>query len=182
MAFVIYDYTLKQKPMTQKEFSDTISFHSHSLRSHALNFTKDQEDANDLLQETLLKATRFVSKFEDGTNIKGWLFVIMKNTFINNYKKNQKIRDRTVQEEEITSANLHYSATTNGSVGSFAMQDINLALSMLPKKYAAPFIRYFEGYKYHEIADEMQLPLGTVKTYIHEARILLKKYLKQYQP
>ncbi|RZL51356.1 MAG: RNA polymerase sigma factor, partial [Pedobacter sp.] len=153
--------------MTQEEFSKTITNHASSLRSHALNFTHDSEDANDLLQETLLKATRFFSKFEDGTNIKGWLFVIMKNTFINEYRKNQKTRDRTIQEDEITSANLRYSATTNGSVGSFAMQDINKALSLLPKKYAVPFIRYFEGYKYHEIADEMQLPLGTVKTYIH---------------
>ena len=167
--------------MTQKEFSETIGMHASSLKSHALNFTKDPEDANDLMQETLLKATRFVSKFEDGTNIKGWLFVIMRNTFINNYKKNLKTRDRTVQEEDITSAHLHYSASTNGSVGSFAMQDISRALSMLPKKYSVPFIRYFEGYKYHEIAEEMQLPLGTVKTYIHEARIQLKKYLKQYK-
>lgn len=167
--------------MTKKEFSETITIHASSLRSHALNFTHDPEDANDLLQETLLKATRFFSKYEDGTNIKGWLFVIMKNTFINNYRRSQKNRDRTVQEAEITSANLHYSATTNGSVGSFAMQDINKALSTLPEKYSAPFIRYFEGYKYHEIADEMQLPLGTVKTYIHEARVLLKKHLKQYQ-
>ncbi len=181
IGFVSTGYTLKQKVMTQKEFSETISFHASSLRSHALNFTRDPEDANDLLQETLLKATRFVSKFEDGTNIKGWLFVIMKNTFINNYKKTLKTRDRTVQEEEITSANLYHSATTNGSEGSFAMQDINLALAMLPEKYSVPFIRYFEGYKYHEIADDMQLPLGTVKTYIHEARILLKKYLKQYR-
>ncbi|KLT66661.1 RNA polymerase sigma factor [Pedobacter sp. BMA] len=167
--------------MTQQEFSETISLHAPSLRSHALNFTKNSEDANDLMQETLLKATRFASKFEDGTNMKGWLFVIMKNTFINNYKKNQKTRDNTVQEDEITSANLHYSATTNDSVGSFAMQDINVALAQLPQKYAVPFIRYFEGYKYHEIADEMKIPLGTVKTYIHEARILLKKNLKQYQ-
>lgn len=65
IAFVIYSYTLKQRLMTQKEFSETISFHASSLRSHALNFTRDPEDANDLLQETLLKATRFVSKFEE---------------------------------------------------------------------------------------------------------------------
>ncbi|WP_316797774.1 RNA polymerase sigma factor [Pedobacter frigidisoli] len=167
--------------MTQQEFSETISLHAPSLRSHALNFTKNSEDANDLMQETLLKATRFASKFEGGTNMKGWLFVIMKNTFINNYKKNQKTRDTTVQEDEITSANLHYSATSNDSVGSFAMQDINVALAQLPQKYAVPFIRYFEGYKYHEIADEMKIPLGTVKTYIHEARILLKKNLKPCQ-
>jgi len=71
--------------------------------------------------------------------------------------------------------------TTNGSEGNFALQDINRALALLPKKYSAPFIRYFEGYRYHEVADEMLIPLGTVKPYIHEARILLKKYLKQYQ-
>ncbi len=167
--------------MTQKEFSETIRFHTSSLRSHALYFTKDPEDANDLLQETLLKATRYVSKFEDGTNIKGWLFVIMKNTFINNYKKNLKTRNRIVQEEDITPANLYYSACNNDSIVSFALQDIYLALSILPKKYSIPFIRYFEGYKYQEIADELLLPLGTIKTYIHEARIQLKKCLKQYE-
>ncbi|MFC3561126.1 RNA polymerase sigma factor [Pedobacter jamesrossensis] len=167
--------------MTQKEFSETINFHSSSLRLHALNFTKDPEDANDLLQDTLLKATRFVSKFEDGTNIKGWLFVIMRNTFINNYRKCLKTREHITQEEEITYANLFHSAETNGSVGNFAIQDIKRALDLLPEKYSSSFIRYFEGYKYHEIADQMQIPLGTVKTYIHEARLLLKKHLKQYR-
>lgn len=64
--------------MTEKEFSENIYIHASSLRSHALNFTHNSEDANDLMQETLLKATRFFSNYEQGTNIKGWLFVIMK--------------------------------------------------------------------------------------------------------
>ncbi|UKT64774.1 RNA polymerase sigma factor [Pedobacter mucosus] len=166
--------------MTQAEFSEIINLHAESLHSHALHFTKDFDDANDLLQDTLLKATRFISKFEDGTNIKGWLFVIMKNTYINSYNKNLKRRDNTIQEDEISSANLHHSASSNAAVSSFAMQDIQIALKQLPESYAIPFIRYFEGYKYQEIADELCLPIGTVKTHIHQARMQLKKYLKQY--
>lgn len=166
--------------MTQNEFSEIISLYADSLHSHALNFTRDQDDANDLLQDTLLKATRFISNFEEGTNIKGWLFVIMKNTFINNYNRSLKRRDKTIQEEEISSANLHHSATSNGAESSFAIQDIQKALKQLPDNYSVPFIRYFEGYKYQEIADELNVPIGTVKTHIHQARIYLKKYLKQY--
>jgi len=105
----------------------------------------------------------------------------MKNTFLNNYKKSLKTRNLTVQDDEISSANLYQSAAQNDAIVSFALHDINTALALLPRKYAVPFIRYFEGYKYNEIADQLNLPLGTVKTYIHEARTLLKKHLKQYK-
>jgi len=167
--------------MTQKEFSETVSQHAASLKPHARNFTRDDDDANDLLQETLLKATSFASKFEDGKNLRGWLFVIMKNTFLNNYKKSLKTRNLTVQDDEISSANLYQSAAQNDAIVSFALHDINTALALLPRTYAVPFIRYFEGYKYNEIVNQLNLPLGTVKTYIHEARTLLKKHLKQYK-
>lgn len=167
--------------MTQTEFSNCVSLHARSLRSHALNFTKDPDDANDLLQDTLLKATRFAESFNQGTNIRGWLFVIMKNTFINNYHKTQKSRLRLVQEDEISSANLANSASVNEALSNFAVSDIKTALSNLPEMYVIPFIKYFEGYRYEEIAQELNIPIGTVKTHIHQARILLKKRLKRYQ-
>lgn len=167
--------------MTQKEFNETIGIHAASLTSNAMKFTKDLDDANDLVQDTLLKATRFIDKFEDGTNIRGWLFVIMKNTFINDYKKNLRKQEHVIQDEFITSENLAFSAAANNSTGDFILKDIHIALAQLPEKYSFPFIRYFEGFKYHEIALEMDVPIGTVKTYIHEARIHLKKYLKQYR-
>lgn len=166
--------------MTQFEFNNMVNSHSLSLKMHALNFTKDIEDANDLVQDTMLKAIRFYQNFQEGTNFKGWLFVIMKNTFINNYRKSAKAKTLITQDDEISSANLMYSAERNASVGKMIVDDIQKALNHLPEVYGTPFIKYFEGFKYHEIADELQIPLGTVKTRIHVAREMLKKYLKTY--
>jgi RNA polymerase sigma factor (sigma-70 family) len=166
--------------MTQAEFAHSVNLFSGTLRLHALNFTKDPNDADDLLQDTLIKATRFANDFNQGTNIKGWLFVIMRNTFINSYRKGQRHRDRIVQVEEISPANLSQSAASNHAESKFAMEDIKNALNRLPSAYSMAFIRYFEGYRYHEIAQELSIPLGTVKTHIHQARSLLKKQLRQY--
>lgn len=166
--------------MTKLEFNYLVNYHSVSLKSYALNFTKDSEDANDLVQDTLLKAITYYNKFKDGTNLKGWLFTIMKNTFINNYRRLVKTNALITQSEDISSANLSYSATKNQAESKFITNDINKALAQLPQEYYIPFIRYFEGYKYHEIAEMLIIPIGTVKTRIHVARNVLKKYLKTY--
>jgi len=166
--------------MTTVEFNTLVNTHSTSLKLHALKFTNDVEDANDLVQDTLVKAIRFYENFKEGTNLKGWLFVIMRNTFINNYRKIAKTRTVITQTDEISSGNLMYSATGNDAVGKFVVGDIHKALAQLPEVYYTPFIRYFEGYKYHEIAEDLQIPLGTVKTRIFVARDMLKKYLKTY--
>lgn len=157
-----------------------VNIHSVSLRLHALKFTNDVEDANDLVQDTLVKAIRFYKNFQEGTNIKGWLFVIMRNTFINNYRRIAKTRTLITQTDEISSVNLMHSSTKNQAEGKFIVGDINKALASLPEAYHTPFVKYFEGYKYHEIADMLQIPLGTVKTRIFVAREMLKKYLKTY--
>jgi RNA polymerase sigma-70 factor (ECF subfamily) len=167
--------------MNKTEFSSIVNSNASSLRSHALQFTKDLDDANDLVQDTLMKAIRFFHKFEEGSNLKGWLFVIMRNTFINDYRKTAKKNALITTEEEITYANLSHSATRNVAENKFMMNDIQGALDRLPKAYRDPFVRYFEGYKYHEIAEELRLPIGTVKTHIHQARIELKKNLKNYK-
>ena len=86
-----------------------------------------------------------------------------------------------MREDEVPASQMTYGATANAAETSFAMADIKKALSSIPEMYSVPFIRYFEGYKYQEIADELNLPLGTVKTYIHHARLRLKKMLKQYK-
>lgn len=158
-----------------------IEEYSPSLKSFAFHFTKDMDDANDLYQETMLKAVRYFEKFEEGTNLKAWLFTIMRNTFINDYRRNVKRQAVVSQEEELNSAKLMGSAVVNDSVGKFAMQDINIALQKVVPEYRYTFTRYFEGYKYHEIADELGIPIGTVKTRIHIARLQLKKHLKAYK-
>ena len=82
--------------------------------------------------------------------------------------------------DDLTSDKLFLSATSNNSEGKFVMDDIYKALEKLQPEYYTPFIKYFEGFKYHEIADELQIPIGTVKTRIHVARQLLKKQLRVY--
>ncbi|RZK73928.1 MAG: sigma-70 family RNA polymerase sigma factor [Pedobacter sp.] len=167
--------------MTTNQFNLLINEHTSSLKTFALKFTNDLDDAQDLMQDTMMKAIRYYHKFDEGTNLKGWLYTIMKNTFINNYRKNIKTQTLVTQEEDISSANLMLSATRNTSESSFIMGDINGALAKLPIHLSTPFVRYVEGYKYHEIAEEIGIPIGTVKTRIHEARKHLSKMLKMYK-
>lgn len=166
--------------MKTLEFTSLLTNHQPSLKMYALHFTHDTEDANDLVQDTMLKAISYYTKFREGTNIKAWLYTIMKNTFINNYKKMVRVSAFVVRADEISSANLMYSSTHNQGETKFVMDDLQNALKKLPDTYLVPFNMYFEGYKYHEIAEHLHLPIGTVKTRIHVARQLIKKYLKPY--
>ncbi|WP_036601928.1 RNA polymerase sigma factor [Olivibacter sitiensis] len=167
--------------MTKLEFNTMVTKHAESLKMYAMHFTHDDEDANDLVQDTVLKAITYYDKFKEGTNLKGWLYTIMKNTFINNYRRFIKISSFVTKSDEISSANLSYSATNNRGENKFVMDDIKHALNNLSDDYYIPFTMYFEGYKYHEIADHLEIPIGTVKTRIHVARKTLKKSLKPYQ-
>lgn len=167
--------------MNQTQFTTAIQSHAAHLISHALKFTGDEDDAKDLVQETLIKGIRFAEKFEEGTNLKGWLFVIMRNTYINSYNKQARRNSIFTIEDELSSAQLMKTASRNQGEAIFATEDINRAMASIKPEYGNAFRKYFEGYKYEEIALEMQLPLGTVKTYIHQARLGLKKYLKKYR-
>ncbi|MEO5911585.1 MAG: sigma-70 family RNA polymerase sigma factor [Pelobium sp.] len=166
--------------MTKIEFNTLVMRQAPSLKMYALHFTHDADDANDLVQDTLLKAITYYNKFREGTNLKGWLYTIMKNTFINNYRRFIKISSFVTKTDEISSAQLSHSATLNGGEQKFVMDDIKKALDSLQQEYYVPFTMYFEGYKYHEIADHLAIPIGTVKTRIHVARKLLKKDLRVY--
>lgn len=166
---------------TTTSFHHLLREHSSVLKSFAYKFTRDTNVADDLFQDTMVKAIRYFDQFKEGTNIKGWLFTIMRNTFINDYRRQTRTNSLIIQEEEITSAHLAHQSASNTAEGKFAMADIQRSLATLPKCYYEPFMRYFEGYKYHEIAEEMNIPIGTVKTRIHMARAILKKQLKIYK-
>lgn len=167
--------------MDRKQFTSAIEAHSSQLLAHALKFTRDEDDAKDLVQETLIKGLRFADKFDSGTNLKGWLYVIMKNTYINQFHKLSRRSAVLTVEENLTSNQLLTSSTKNDSEAKFAMEDISKAMNSIRPVYRIPFQRYFEGYKYEEIAKELNLPIGTVKTHIHQARTGLKKYLQIYR-
>jgi len=166
--------------MISLKFESMVTDHAPALKMYALHFTHDEQDADDLVQDTVLKAITYREKFQEGTNIKGWLYTIMKNTFINNYRRVLKISGIVTQSEEITPSNLLHSATENRGEKQFVMDDIKEAMNKLPEEYYVPFTMYFEGYKYQEIADHLRIPIGTIKTRIHVARKLLKKSLKSY--
>lgn len=161
--------------------SNEICSHRSCLESFALKFTNDIEDANDLVQDTIIKAIRYHNLYKQGTNLRGWLYTIMRNTFINDYRKGSKRNAIMETSEDLSSYQLRSSATMNQGENKFIMEDIHKALGRLQPDYSRPFLRYFEGYKYHEIAEELQIPIGTVKTRIHMARQILKAQLKMYR-
>ncbi|MHA4896438.1 sigma-70 family RNA polymerase sigma factor [Pedobacter sp. PWIIR3] len=154
--------------------------HQSTLEVFARKFTLDIEDANDLVQETMIKALRYAEMYKEGTNMKAWLYTIMKNTFINSYRRISKKNSIMDTSEELSYAQLKSSASNNLSESKFTLEDINKAITKLQPEYSVPFLKYFEGYKYHEIAEELNIPIGTVKTRIHLARQILKSSLKMY--
>jgi len=166
--------------MKAVEFGYEINNMTKSMKPFALRLTKDMEQANDLIQETVLKAFSNREKFSEGTNLKAWLFTIMKNTFITNYQR--MVRRKTFID---TTENLHFINSTkniaqNSAFGSFAMADIVKQISKLDNVYKEPFMMHYRGFKYHEIAEKLDIPIGTVKNRIHIARKELKDALKIY--
>ncbi|MES2827456.1 MAG: sigma-70 family RNA polymerase sigma factor [Bacteroidota bacterium] len=150
------------------------------LLTLAKKFLSDDEDINDLVQDTLIKAVRYSHLYKEGTNMSGWLFTIMRNTFINSYRRMTRKNSIIDTSEELSSAQLLNSSSKNRSENKFLMEDVNQAMKRVDPAYSAPFLRYFEGYKYHEIAAELNIPIGTVKTRIHLARKELKSQLSMY--
>jgi RNA polymerase sigma-70 factor (ECF subfamily) len=166
--------------MENMTLNNDICNHRSCLEAFAMKFTNNVEDANDLVQDTIIKAIRYRDMYKHGTNLRGWLYTIMRNTFINNYRKGSKRNALIETSEDLSSFQLMGSAQNNQGVNTFIMEDIQKALDKLQPEYSRPFLRYFEGYKYHEIAEELNIPIGTVKTRIHVARQILKGQLKMY--
>lgn len=156
-----------------------------NLQSNMLNFaymlTSDRDNAFDLLQDTTLKALDNEDKYTEGTNFKGWVFTIMRNIFINNYR--QTVRKATVidQTEDLYHLNVCQDSGFANPEGSYAVKEINAALESFSDDYRIPFNMYVAGYKYSEIAEKMNLPLGTIKSRIFFARKSLRAQLKDYR-
>lgn len=167
--------------MTSFEFNSKLNGLTTLLHSFAYNLTKNMEDAKDLYQETAFRALSNREKFQPGTNFKAWMFTIMKNIFINNYRK--KVKANTILD---TTDNQYYlnsgsHSTGNAAEGSIMLKELNAMVSALDDSIRIPFLMHFEGFKYQEIADELALPLGTVKSRIFFARKELKdKIMSNY--
>lgn len=141
----------------------------------AYNYTKDRTAADDLVQETVYKAVKFANSFKEGTNIRAWLATIMRNNFINDYRKKSKYFN-TDEISIYTRGKAKFNATNKGDT-TMTLEYINNVISDLPTNLSEPFLLHVEGYSYKEIADKYNLPLGTIKSRIHHARKALKGQL-----
>lgn len=161
-------------------FRNLVQEEYFKLRNFALKLTHNHEDANDLVQETVFRAMKYEEKFENGTNLKGWLYTIMKNTFINHYRRvvNSKIfSDDTDKQYYINSAK---STSANDAENKMGVEEIMEAINGLNENLRTPFMMSYNGYKYEEIAEKLNIPLGTVKIRIHMARQKLKTQLAHF--
>src|SRR6187402_1030615 len=166
--------------MSAAEFNELLLGNADPLRPFAVNLTHDQDTAKDLFQETLYKALANKDKYCTGTNIKAWLFTIMRNIFINNYRRRSKQRtifDNGTNEILINSGKI---IVSNGGENYLQLKETHKAIYQLPQIFKIPFLLHIEGYRYHEISESLNEPLGTIKSRIYFARKLLKEQLSRY--
>ena len=156
-----------------------------ALQNNMLNFayqlTSNRDDAYDLLQDTTLKALDNEDKYVENTNFKGWVFTIMRNIFINNYRKGARTATVIDQTEDLYHLNLPQESGFSTPDGSMAVNEINAAIDSFSDDFRIPFSMHVAGYKYNEIAEHMGLPLGTVKSRIFFARQRLQEMLGDYK-
>lgn len=163
--------------MTAIEFNTKLISHAGLLKNFALVLTKNAEDAQDLVQETYLKAFMYKEKFTDSTNFKAWLCTIMKNIFINNYRRS--VRFKRIIEENLDFMCIEKNESRNTVESVINYKDLDTSISKLKGTTKTSFVKHNEGYKYKEIAEELAIPLGSVKSHIFQARKLIIKYLKE---
>ncbi len=166
--------------MSAVEFNNLLVTNSDFLKPFAITLTKDTESAKDLFQETMFRALANQDKYNVGTNIKAWLYTIMRNIFINNYRR--KVKQNTIFDHSVNDYFLNHNqlSTANGAESGLRIKDIYQAISRLPEIFQRPFLMYFEGYRYYEIADLLKEPLGTIKSRIHFARKMLKTRITRH--
>ena len=156
--------------MNAQEFDMLVINNAEDLKPFAITLTRDNEIAQDLCQETLYKALAHRDKYQAGTNIKAWLYTIMRNIFINDYRRNTRKKIVTNTVRYTVQHNMFEQADRN-----IRLKEIHTALYGLPGIFKKACLLYLQGYKYNEIADTLNEPLGTIKSRIHFARKILQK-------
>lgn len=181
VRIVIQDITVFYKivlTMNNDFIIKEVLVHSQTLLQYAKRFTKNETDAQDLLQNTLMRVLRYHKNYSKGSNLLGWVYTIMRSCFLNDRRK-KKLMDnfmKTATPEK--DPDLRF--TNNKSDNRFFMEDFQKVIETVPEKFLTPFIMHFEGFRYYEIADHLNVPEGTIKTRIRTARKLLKKNLSSY--
>ncbi|MFU8843983.1 MAG: RNA polymerase sigma factor [Bacteroidales bacterium] len=168
--------------MTAIEFNHKVLSLKDKLQYFAYSLTSNQEDANDLIQDTLLKAISNKDKFDPATNMKAWVYTIMKNTFINKYRKDTKVNmvmDNTRDLYYLNTSSIAEEVVTPDS--EYTHGELEKVVGELQDDHRIPFQMHFEGYKYKEIAESLNLSIGTVKSRIFFGRKKLMEQLKDFQ-
>lgn len=166
--------------MSTLEFNDTLTSMESYLMAFAMNYTRNVEDAKDLTQETMLKAIRYRDYYTPKTNFKAWIFTIMRNIFINQYRR--KVKSKTIFDNSTDLFLLNSSTEKrNSPYNHMASGEIAEQLAKLSEEYKEPFEMHYLGFKYKEIAEKLDIPIGTVKSRIFIARKKLMDLLPDYR-
>lgn len=166
--------------MSSQEFDFLLVQNSGFLKPIAVSLTRDADNANNLVQETLYRALSNRDKYQAGTNIRGWLSTIMRNTFINDYRRKSLSKKIFAMTPSDSYAAVNHYSVSNDAGAAINLKEIKKEIAGLPEIFRFPFLMYFEGYRYDEIAKQMNEPLGTIKSRIHFARKLLKTKLTKF--
>lgn len=165
--------------MTQYQFNNALVEIQERLHFYALRLTADHDKAGDLLQETLLKALSYRDKFRHNTNFSAWIYTIMRNTFINNFRRNARIQklflDQTSDALQVSYGDGAYPSPDD----LYSSKQITKYIDTLEDDLRIPFVKFLHGYKYKEIAGQMNVSIGTVKSRIFYARKILKGILSE---
>lgn len=166
--------------MSKVQFNSNLLSLQKNLKYYALSLTSDTERANDLLQETILKALTYSDKFSEDTNFKAWVYTIMKNTFINDYRKASKSRNSLSGSNSEFHLMIAKDKIYPSPESFYSSNEIEKSIAALEDEYRIPFQMFLDGYKYKEIAEKLDLPLGTVKSRIFFTRKKLTSVLKDF--
>ena len=167
--------------MKPNEFNSKLINLKDNLKYFAYSLVSNDEEADDLVQETFYKAISNREKYIDNTNFKAWVFTILKNTFINNYNKAARQKTAFDNTKDAYYLNSGQADASISPESTYAANEINKAIGGLDDAYRIPFERFTHGFKYQEIADELELPIGTVKSRIFFARKKLMEQLSDFR-
>ena len=159
------------------EFTGLLLNNADVLKPYAITLTRDQERAKDLFQETITRALTHKHHYHTGTNIKAWLYTIMRNIFINDYRRS--IKHRVVQVDHLPEYIASKFSVQNDGVQHMGEKELWREVNCLPGLFREPFLLHYYGYKYHDIAQKIKEPLGTIKSRIYAARKMLKESISR---
>jgi len=163
--------------MTQTQFTQFYLEHLNSLKNFARSLTRDEVSSKDLVQESMIRAYKGKHTFKSGSNFRNWAFTIIKNTFITNFNKRKKRRVVNAPIDDFVFALENKHSIDNNALSKMRIKEIKKCIKKLSPKSQKPFCMHVEGYQYDEISDQLEIPIGTVKSRINFARTKLKSML-----